>query len=349
MNVPAPMEKPVDMHVHIVGNGSSGSGCWLRVSRWRRPLATIMLRHLGLPRGALSGDLDRLYVERLLEQVRSSSVGRVVILAMDLVYNGQGRAVEGGGSFYVPNDYVLSLARQHPEFLAGVSIHPARPDALEELDRCVQNGAVLMKCLPNCHGIDCNNRRYQKFWERMAEHKLPLLAHTGGEHTVPVVRPEFADPRVLTLPLECGVTAIAAHCGTKSGLLDPEYFHVFAQMTERFPNLYGDSSAFNVPIRGRHARQCLRPPLAERLLHGSDYPVPVHGHFAWMLGLVGWRTFRRWERQPNVLERDYQLKVAMGFSGATFVRALRLLRLPKNEKSGLVSQGVTEKPGEFSN
>ena len=52
-----------------------------------------------------------------------------------------------------------------------------------------------------------------RFWERMAESKLPLLAHTGGEHTLPVVRPEFADPRILTLPLECRVTVIAAHCG----------------------------------------------------------------------------------------------------------------------------------------
>jgi hypothetical protein len=349
MNAPALAVKPVDLHVHIVGNGSGGTGCWLRVGRWHRPLAALMLRHIGLPGNALSGDLDRLYVERLLEQVRSSSLGRVVILAQDLVYDEQGRAVEGAGSFYVPNDYVLNLARQHSEFLPAVSIHPARPDALEELDRGVRSGAVLMKCLPNCHGIDCNNIRYKRFWERMAEHKLPLLAHTGGEHTLPVIRPEFADPRILTLPLECGVTVIAAHCGTKSGLFDPEYFHVFADMTTRFANLYGDTSAFNVPIRGRHTRECLRPPLSERLLHGSDYPVPVHGHFAWAQRLVDWRTFRRWERQPNVLERDYQLKLAMGFSEAMFVRALGLLRLPRNEKTGLVSQGVTEKPGEFSN
>ena len=60
-------------------------------------------------------------------------------------------------------------------------------------------------------------------------------------------RTDQADPRLLTLPLECGVTVIAAHSGTKSGLIDPEYFHIFAEMTKRFPNLYGDSSAFNVP------------------------------------------------------------------------------------------------------
>ncbi|MEI6785487.1 MAG: amidohydrolase family protein [Verrucomicrobiota bacterium] len=315
------------MHVHVVGNGAGGSGCWLSVRGWHRLLAALMLRHVGLPQAALRGDLERLYVERLLELVRGSSLGAVVILAQDLVRDEQGRAVNGAGSFYVPNDYVLGLARQHKEFLPAVSIHPARPDAMEELERCLDAGAVMMKCLPNCQHIDCNDRRFTRFWERMAEAKLPLLAHTGGEHTVPVIRPEFADPRILTLPLECGVTVIAAHCGTKSGLWDPEYFHVFAGMTRRFPNLYGDASAFNVPFRGRHVPECRREPLRERIVHGSDFPVPVHGHFAWLRGTVDWKSFRRWERHPNILERDYQLKLAMGFPAETFTRIHRLLRL----------------------
>src|SRR5205823_4218493 len=208
--------KPIDMHVHVVGNGTGGTGCWLRVSGWHRPLAAIMLRHIGLPSGAMAGDLDRLYVERLLGLVRGSSLGAVVILAQDLVYDEQGEAIEGAGSFYVPNDYVLKLAQEHSEFLPAVSIHPARLDALEELDRCLAAGAVMMKCLPNCHNINCNDRKFTKFWERMAETKLPLLAHTGGEHTLPVLQPEYADPRILALPLECGVNVIAAHCGTRS-------------------------------------------------------------------------------------------------------------------------------------
>lgn len=326
MNPQIDLAKPIDMHVHIVGNGTGGTGCWLRVSGWHRPLAALMLRHIGLPSGAMTGDLDRLYVERLLALVRDSSLGAAVILAQDDVHDEQGRVMAGVGSFYVPNDYVLALARTHPEFLPAVSIHPARGDAREELDRCIAAGAVMMKCLPNCQNIHCNDRRFTKFWERMAEAKLPLLAHTGGEHTLPVVRPEFADPRSLTLPLECGVTVIAAHSGTKSGLFDPEYFHVFAGMTRRFANLYGDTSAFNVPIRGRHVAACLAHPLASRMVHGSDFPVPVNGHFAWGRGFVSWRDFRRCQNDPNILERDYQLKRAMGFPPECFTRIGRLLR-----------------------
>ena len=327
--LPTTATKPLDMHVHVVGNGSGGSGCWLRVKGWHRPLAAMMLRHIGLPPDAMTGELERLYVERLLEQVRSSSLGAAVILAQEIVRDDQGLPIEGAGSFHVPNDYVLGLARKYPEFLPAVSIHPARPDALEELDRCLEAGAAMMKCLPNCQNINCGDRRFIPFWEKMAAARLPLLAHTGGEHTLPVVQPKYADPRILQLPLECGVTVIAAHCGTKSGLFDPDYFHVFAEMTTRFPNLYGDISAFNVPVRGRHIATCLNTPLSERMVHGSDYPVPVHGHWAWLRGQVDWKAFRKWERQTNILERDYQLKRAMGFPPESFTRIARLLRWPQ--------------------
>jgi len=105
-------------------------------------------------------------------------------------------------------------------------------------------------------------------------------------------------------------------------------------MTRRFTNLYGDTSAFTVPIRGRHVPECLQEPLAQRMIHGSDFPVPVYGHFPWMRGLVDWQTFRSWQRQPNVLERDYQLKRAMGFAPETFARIWGLLRCqPRSAKA----------------
>lgn len=318
--------RKIDMHVHIVGNGSGGTGCWLRPSFWRWPLQALMVRHIGLPLEALRGDLDGMYVAQLLEWVRSSSLDAVVILAQEKVYDDSGCVMEDRGTAYVPNDYVLRLAKEHEEFLPAVSIHPARPDAMEELERCLELGAVMMKCLPNCQNIDCRDRRYTKFWERMAEAGLPLLAHTGGEHTLEVVRPDLADPLILEWPLECGVTVIAAHSGTKSGLFDPQYFGRFKEMTRRYQNLYGDTSAFNVPIRGSVIPDCVAGGLGERLVHGSDYPVPVFGIWGWLQGFLGWDDFRRCEAERNILERDYQLKRAMGFEEAHFTRVERLLR-----------------------
>ncbi|MBA2743121.1 MAG: amidohydrolase family protein, partial [Chthoniobacterales bacterium] len=233
----------VDIHVHMVGNGVSGSGGWLRLSGWHRLLARFMVRQLGFPGRVIDEDLEAVYSQHLVQLVRASSFDAVVLLAHERVHDPDGTPREDLGSMYVPNDVVLDLAAAHPEFLAGVSIHPARPDALVELDRCLERGAVLMKCLPNCQNIDPSDERYRPFWERMAAARLPLLAHTGGEHTVPVVNPKLADPKLLRMPLECGVTVIAAHCATKSGPFDRDYFDDWVKMLAEFPNLYGDNSA----------------------------------------------------------------------------------------------------------
>src|SRR5262245_55935238 len=82
--------KPVDAHVHVVGNGTGGTGCWLQLRWWQQPLNQLMLRQVGLGREAIRGDLDRLYVDRLLDLTRKSSLGAVVILAQDQVYDEQG-------------------------------------------------------------------------------------------------------------------------------------------------------------------------------------------------------------------------------------------------------------------
>jgi uncharacterized protein len=321
----------IDAHVHVVGNGTGGTGCWYHPRGWTRWGEPLMLRGFGLGRAVLRQDLDKIYAEKLLGYVRDSSLDAAVILAQDEPYRENGTVIDEVASFYVPNDYVLGLAREHSEFLPGISIHPARPDALAGLDRCLEAGAVLYKCLPNCQNIDWGLRRYTSFLERMAEAGLPLLAHTGGEHTLPVIDARLADPRVLLRPLEVGVTCIAAHCGTNTGHFG-NYFEVFVEMLRRHPRLYGDTSAFcalgSFRLGRRTLRACLGPEIVGRLIHGSDAPVPVSGLTLLVAGLIGREDFRASRRIANPLERDVFLKRALGFPEEVFTRAASLLRLP---------------------
>ena len=319
----------IDCHVHIVGNGTGDTGCWYRPRGLTRYGAPFMVRGVGLPRSALKGNLDGLYAAQVLAHIRESSLDAAVILAQEEPHHDNGERIEDSASFYVPNDFVLRLAREHPEFLPAVSIHPARRDALDELDRCLAEGAVMLKCLPNCQNMDWNNTRYTRFLERMAESGLILLAHTGSERTMPVIAPQLASPRVLTRALEIGVTCIAAHCGTGTIMLDPDYFDVFVEMTRRFPRLYGDNSALaalTFRLRPSALRQMLEPELATRILHGSDVPVPVSGAAMWAFGMMNWRDWRASARVANPVERDAQLKRAMGFPEETFTRLSGLLR-----------------------
>jgi hypothetical protein len=143
---------------------------------------------------------------------------------------------------------------------------------------------------------------------------------------VPQVNPALADPKLLRLPLQCGVTVIAAHCATKSGPMDPDYFDDWVQMLAEFPNLYGDISALVSLNRCAHLRDCLRPEIEPRILHGSDFPVPVLGHRLALSGALGWGEFRRCQKIENPLERDWQYKQALGFSDEVRTRAAGLLR-----------------------
>lgn len=323
----------IDCHVHVVGNGTGGTGCWYRPRGLTRLGAPLMLRAVGLPRSALKGDLDAIYAAQLLRFIRESSLDAAVILAQDEPYRETGEKIDAG-SFYVPNDFVLGLAEKHREFLAAVSIHPARRDAREELERCLAAGAVILKCLPNCQNIDWNNPRYTRFLERMAESGLILLAHTGSERTLPVLDPRLASPRVLTRALEIGVTCIAAHSGTGMMLIDPDYFDVFVAMTRQFPRLYGDNSALaccNFRARpGALRRMIGDPELAARILHGSDVPVPVSGALMCAFGALKWRAWRRTARVRNPIERDAEIKRAVGFGEETFTRLGKLLRRTVN-------------------
>ncbi len=317
---------PVDMHVHIVGNGLRGSGCRLNLHGWHRRLADYMLRQLGMTVSWDRPEFDETYVELLIRWLRTSALTHAVILAHEDVYHEDGSRIDFG-SMFIPNDYVLRLAGGYPDFLAGVSIHPARRDAMEELERCLDRGAALLKLLPNCQNVDCSREAYRPFWERMAAAGLPLLAHTGGEHTVPQYCPAYADPATLRLPLECGVNVIAAHCATKSGLGDPDYLPGLLRMMERYPNLYGDLSALNLPLRSAGFTTLIRPEYHARLVHGSDFPVPVQPVWARWRGLLTRAEAQFIAEEPNFLERDYHLKAAMGFPPEVFTRMWGLLRL----------------------
>jgi len=323
--------KRIDCHVHLVGDGSSGSGCWLQM---RTPLHKLMARFIvkaaGLPSGSLESGLDKAYLDRLVDMVRTSSLDSVVLLAQDLPYSDNGIAMPEKGAFYVPNEYLLKVCEEYRDlFIPAVSIHPSRPDAIEELDRCIAAGARVLKLLPNCLKVDYSNPKHQPFFEKMAAAGMILLSHTGGELSLPVIDPLLADPRLLKYPLECGVTVIAAHCAGRSGLWDPDYTEDLIKMFEKYPRLYGDNSALCSPIRCQTLPKVLPAPVRDRIIHGSDFPIAVNGFGPWRIGLIDFKTWRTADRDPNVLERDVFLKNEVGFDENQLTRMAEILESSK--------------------
>jgi len=112
-------------------------------------------------------------------------------------------------------------------------------------------------------------------------------------------------------------------------LVDPDFFSVFVAMTRKFPRLYGDNSALaalNFRLRPSALREMTKTDLAGRILHGSDVPVPVTGAAMWALGMMRWSDWRLTAAMTNPIERDVQLKRALGFPETSFTRLGSLLR-----------------------
>jgi predicted TIM-barrel fold metal-dependent hydrolase len=320
--------RKIDCHVHIVGDGSSGSACWFSLpTLYKKFLGRMMVRGLGLPMSTLKSGLDQQYAENLAQQVRESDLDAAVILAQDIPYSDDGNAMPDDAQFYVPNEYVADIATRHPELIPACSIHPGRPDAMEELERCIVAKMPVLKLLPNCLNINYDDDRYLPFWRRMAEVGMILLSHTGGELTVEVYDASFGDPNKLTKILDCGVTVIAAHSAGRSGIFDSDWTGDLLSMFERYPNLYADNSALCSPNRARTLKHILPTEVQQRIIHGSDYPVPVSGVGPWLCGKLAFADHWKIKKSKNIIQRDYLLKKAIGFELETFTRMDDLLKL----------------------
>lgn len=318
-------EKRIDAHIHLVGDGSSGSGCLMSRRLKRRPVAWYLCRSVGLPRRLLGTDGDRLFLETLLGFLNSAlEIDHGLLLAMDRIYRDDGSPDDEQLELFVPNDYVLQIASREPRVLAGVSIHPYRPDALDEVDRCAELGAAAVKWLPTSQNIDPADPRCRSFYQRLVDHGLPLICHTGPEHAFRVLRPDLQDPRMLKPALEYGVNAVAAHCGLNILPWEPHCLDGLFEILRDFPTAWGDVSAFSLPRRPGLVRRVVGDSeVVPRLIHGSDWPLPVNAR--WLPGLVTRGAARRIDRAPNPLDRAVRIMRAMGLPDSLFSRAAALI------------------------
>jgi uncharacterized protein len=313
----------LDIHVHLLGVGTGGSGCWMhpRMRRSVQVRAGLWSYRLSLS----DPELDQRYVHYLLTRIRSAGFLRqAVVLAKDWTCTAAGEADHEHTPFYVPNEYAARLARAAPELLFGASIHPYRPDALEALDRATEDGAVLVKWLPNTQGIDLRDPRSRAFCRRMAELRMPLLVHSGEEGATFAATQELGDPAHLVAPLEQGVTVIAAHLASYGQTAGEPNLERLVRMFPRWPNLFADTSALTLITRWRALLDLAgRTELHSRLVHGSDFPIPPAATlFFGRMGLGDW--WRAWRRE-NPFRRDFEIKWALGLPPEIFTRGYELL------------------------
>lgn len=243
----------IDSHVHICNLNQSN-----RMLRW------LYQRRLG----PLSKE------QNLITHLNSSQIDKAIFLAIDQCYDFQGEPCPDRTSLYVSNHYIESLLENSPKILYGASVHPYRKDVLDELQRVSNKGAALIKIIPSAQNIDLTADRARPFLEFLAIHKIPLLCHTGNEHALSVINNDLNHPRQLIPALKMGVIVIAAHLGERAFIYEKSFFNEWQNLALEYPNLYGDISAFIMPLRIKALRRVLEnEELSRKIFYGSDFPM----------------------------------------------------------------------------
>ena len=321
----------IDIHCHGAGIGAGNSGCHIAKRLQKSWKFRYYLKAFGVTLEQLEREGDMLVMHCLSEQLAASlSVDKAVIFALDGVIDSQGRLDKHRTELFIPDSFIEQACRKYSNLLFGASINPWRHDALECLDKAAASGAVLLKWLPSIQGIDPAHPDLIPFYRRMADLKLPLLSHTGEEASFTKADNSLADPERLRLPLEQGVTVIAAHCASNGRNAGQHNFDRFLALMQCHENFHGDISALTQINRLGQLQRVLRyPEWHSRLHYGTDMPLPRTGLTSpwFQLGRLPMSTIRRLAALKNPWDQDLQLKLALGMPSAVLNNTARLLRL----------------------
>ncbi len=320
----------VDVHVHIAGLGYGESGCFINEEMQNNIRFPFYMWAMGVTENELKNQGDQVLVRKLSEQIaQSETIKQAVILAMDGYVDQDGTLNRKETQIFVPNDYVASQTALYDNLLFGASVNPNRKDALLRLQQVKEKGALLIKWIPSIMNIDPSNPAYIPFYQMMAKLNIPLLTHTGMEKSFANARDELADPVRLKLPLEQGVTVIAAHIATTGENEGQDNFERILPMIRKYPNLYVDiSSLTQLNKLGYLARSLKEEGIKEKMIYGSDWPLQFFplispwyhiNHItikdAYVIGGI-----------KNQWDRDVALKTAFGVPDEVFLRTRLLLK-----------------------
>jgi len=313
----------IDCHVHLCATVSPNG----RMSK--KLLGSVPFKfmrwRLGLDPAGERFDSDLVsLVDRLI--VDTPTLHAAVMLAFDAVYDHEGHRDDANTHLYVSNDYVAKVAREHSaRMLFGASVHPYRTDAVAELERCAAMGAALIKWLPIVQNFNPADPLCEPFYEALAALNIPLLCHTGGEHSLPTLDKNVADPNLLIPALRRGVKVIMAHCGTHSYPGEADYLPNFVRLAKEYEHCYGDTAALDLPTRSYAYNTILKDKIVnQKIVHGSDWPilpVPPTTKIGVLESLHAWA-------ETNWIKRDIDIKRALGFDDNYWNRAATIVRKP---------------------
>ncbi|MBT8340027.1 MAG: amidohydrolase family protein [Desulfatitalea sp.] len=310
----------IDGHVHLLAIDNEKHKSF--ISRKMRKSLTFRFikRIIGVGPRDTDAEFDQKYADYLIAQITEARfIDKAVIFSIDGNYDSKGN-LDANSFIHVSNDWAIELCGLYPDLiLFGASIHPQRQDALDELERCAEAGAVCVKWIPPYHNIDPSDKKHIRFYEVMKKHGMTLCSHTGYEHLLTVKNELLGDPKLLKLPLEIGLKVVACHCGMSGFYHRVEYLDDFISMAVKYDHFFGDTANLASPLRWVYMKRLLKDSrVTGKLIQGTDFPIrsmPI----VWPISLGLFRAIRL-QFHANAFDADYLAKKGVGFPEKHFLK-----------------------------
>ena len=320
------MNAKIDIHIHLAGTGCNCSGCWINPKFRRRYTVRLLQLLHRISNVQMNSTIDRDWGVMVSTLVKESAVDYGVVLGFDgTVDTRTGRIDRLTSQMIIPPAWVFSLCRTHDNLLPGPSVNPHAENSLDILEECIESKAVLIKWLPSAQLINPADSNLNRFYQRIAEAKIPLLIHCGGEKTFKSFDPTLNEVKRLEYPLELGVKVICAHSATRVlGSAERDQIPELKALLRKYPSLWVDNSGLCNPSRFAHLpKLATDPEIEQRTLYGSDWPVPPNAYY--YINKLGIRKVLELESEKNWISRDIAIKRVFGYGEETLTRAHRVL------------------------
>lgn len=318
----------LDMHCHVAGIGS-GSEAFISEKIRKSWKYRIYLKSFGVTEEQIKEKGDAFVIEKIAEHLQTSeSVGSAVLLALDSAITKHGETDRDRTETYIPNSFLAAETAKYENLYFGASVNPYRLDALSRLEEVKKQGAVLVKWLPAIQHIDPADPKIIPFYQKLVELSLPLLTHAGDEHSFTTADNSLGDPLKIELPLQQGVTVIAAHAATSGKTNGQDNMQRLLPLFAKYPNLYTDISSLTQINKIKFLPKLLQAGVdPTRLLYGTDFPLITTGLTDPLFSIfnIGPRKTLSLKKIKNPWDQDVHLKLAYGVPEQVFSNAYNLL------------------------
>ncbi len=277
----------IDFHAHLLNPNVSFSRLYDKAAIF------IFAKKLGVKKEDLLNRKYEAFVEAFINNIKSSKyVKKSVVLPVDARVNSKGKEISRDQTVCSSNEDVLKEYKKYPkQMIPFFSINPNRVDALDLIDKYVNEGFKGAKFLQNYWDIDINDKKYIPYFEKIKAYDLPIIIHTGSEHAVQS-NPMYEKIEVANSAIEVGCKVVLAHFGVNTVMehrlskflnnfsfdnekFGDDYFKTIEYL-EKHDNVYADLSAMIMNFRAKIIEDLAKnqKQIHKKLLFATDYPVP---------------------------------------------------------------------------